>query len=78
MNKKIIVLKYRLPDYAVQYLINGDAEGLTVEEYQELHNFSVKENVVFVSAEFNDAGFQHSNDMNNVGANCLTFIAHKL
>lgn len=78
MKKSTIeVLEFRLPDYAACYFINDDASALTDSEKNELDDFRIKHQCYFVAVN-DDSGFYHRNDLNNMGADCSTFIAHKL
>lgn len=76
MKNKIEVLEYRLPDYLGCYLINGDIDSITDEERAEIDAFIEREKVSFVGMN-DDSSFYHRNDLNSMGADCSTFIAHK-
>ena len=73
---QIEVLEYTLPDYLANYLINNDKTGLTMNEINEINWFLQSKGVDIVSME-EDSSFRWSNDLNNIGANCSTYIAHK-
>jgi hypothetical protein len=77
MKKDIEILEYTLPDYLACYLINGDADGITEAEAKEIDEFLKAEGVTIVSVN-NDSSFRWRNDLNNTGASCSTYIAHKL
>lgn len=77
MSQKIEVLEYTLPDYLACYLINGDTDNLTNEEMKEIDEFLQNEGVTIVSV-LEDSSFRWSNDLNKIGANCSTYIAHKV
>lgn len=77
MKQTIEVYEYTLPDYLACYLINGDIEGIKTEEIKEIDEFIKKEGVTIVGME-EDSHFRHSNDLNNIGAMCSTYIAHKV
>lgn len=77
MTQQIEVLEYTLPDYLACYLINGDTDSITTEEMKEVDEFLQNEGVTIVSV-LEDSSFRWSNDLNNIGANCSTYIAHKV
>jgi hypothetical protein len=68
---------YRLPDYLAGYLINADATGLTDQEQTEIDLFLKKERVTIIEMR-EDSNFYHSNDLNKLGADCSTYVAHKI
>jgi hypothetical protein len=70
------ILEYRLPDYLTHYLINGEKENLTEKEVDEIDHF-LKKNGVTIIEKLEDSGFYWSNDLNNIGAYCSTFLAQK-
>ena len=76
MNRKIKTIEYRLPDYVAAYLINADPSDLNESELKEIQRFDARENVHFVEVK-DDSSFYPSNDLNNVGTHCSTFIAVK-
>lgn len=76
MKQEIEVLEYTLPDYLACYLINGDTDGITEAEMNEIDEYLKSEGVCIVSME-EDSSFRWSNDLNNIGANCSTYTAHK-
>lgn len=71
------VYHYILPEIVAGYLINADASGLTEKEIAEIDNFVKKENITIIEVK-DDSRFCHTNDLNQLGGNCLTFVAHKL
>lgn len=77
MKQEIEVLEYTLPDYLACYLINGDTDGITAEQMKEIDDFLTAEGVTIVSVE-NDSSFRWCNDLNNIGASCSTYTAHKI
>jgi hypothetical protein len=77
MKQEIEVLEYTLPDYLACYLINGDTDGITDNEQREIDAFIEKEGIRIVDIQ-DDSSFRWSNDLNNVGANCSTYTAHKV
>lgn len=77
MSQEIEVLEYTLPDYLACYLINGDADGITEAEINEIDEYLKNEGVCIVGME-EDSSFMWSNDLNKIGANCSTYIAHKV
>jgi len=79
MKKTIEVLEYTLPDYLGSYLVNGDSSGLNKDELTEVKEFEKElkeEGITIVSME-EDSHFRWSNDLNDIGCNCSTFIAYK-
>lgn len=77
MTQEIEVLEYTLPDYLACYLINGDTDGITEQEKNEIDEYLEKQGVAILSME-DDSSFRWSNDLNNIGANCSTYTAHKI
>lgn len=77
MSQSIEVLEYTLPDYLACYLINGDTDGITEAEMNEIDEYLEKEGVAIMSME-EDSSFRWSNDLNNTGAMCSTYTAHKI
>lgn len=77
MPQTIEVLEYTLPDYLACYLINGDLCDTTEEERNEIDEY-LKEQGVRIVGMNEDSSFCHSNDLNNLGAMCSTYIAHKI
>jgi hypothetical protein len=77
MTQQIEVLEYTLPDYLAGYLINGDLDGITEEQRNEIDEYLKKESVYIVSI-LEDSSFRWPNDLNNVGAMCSTYFAHKI
>lgn len=68
---------YTLPDYLACYLINGDSDGLKKEEISEIDSFLKKERITIIS-KTEESFFKHSNDLNNLGCHCSTYIAHRI
>jgi hypothetical protein len=68
------ILEYRLPDYLASYLINGDASGIEGAEQAEIDLFLKRENIAIIDIQ-EDSSFYHTNDLNNLGCNCSTYIA---
>lgn len=69
-------IEYTLPDYLACYLINGDIDSITVDEKKEIDEY-LKRQEVFIVGVNDDSSFRWGNDLNNIGASCSTFIAHK-
>lgn len=69
---------FTLPVYYAGYLINGDASDLTDQELADIQYFereiANEQEVRIVSVE-DDREFRHSNDLNNIGGDCATFVA---
>jgi len=69
---------FTLPVYYADYLINGDAEGLTDREKADIDFFlqeiAQEQQVRIVSME-DDVHFRSSNDLNMFGGDCATFVA---
>lgn len=77
MSQTIEVLEYTLPDYLACYLINGDLDGITTEEKKEIDEYLEQQGVAILSMN-DDSSFRWSNDLNNIGAMCSTYCAHKI
>lgn len=77
MSNTIEVLEYTLPDYLACYLINGDLDGITEQERNEIDEY-LKEQGVYIVDIQGDSSFRWSNHLNNIGANCSTYTAHKM
>jgi hypothetical protein len=72
-----MTLEYRLPDIYAPYLINCDPSGLEEEEILSIDAFIKDEGIRIIEVK-DDSNFYYSNDMNNIGNNCSTFIAVKV
>lgn len=68
---------YTLPDYLAPYLINGDKGGLKQTEIDEIDKFLKKERITIVGKN-ETSFFKHSNDLNKLGCDCSTYIAHRI
>lgn len=77
MTQQIEVLEYTLPDYLACYLINGDLDSITAEEKDEIDEYLKDQGVCIVGME-EGSSFRWSNDLNNAGAMCSTYFAHKI
>lgn len=77
MTQLIEILEYTLPDYLACYLINGDIDDLTDSEKNEIDEFLKAEEIAIIEV-MDDSSFRWRNDLNNVGALCSTYIAHKI
>lgn len=73
----IEVLEFLLPDYLACYFINGDADQLSEQDVEEAKAFTRKHQISIVAMK-EDSSFYHRNELNAVGCNCSTFIAHKV
>ncbi len=71
------ILEYRLPDYLAAYLINGDPSGLQDDELDKINQFLEEEGISVMEMK-DDSSFYWSNDLENLGANCSTYIAIKI
>lgn len=71
--------KYRVPSYLASYIAYGDKTGLSDSEIQEYHDFldNIKSDKFELKHIALDEilGFYHSNDINNIGAECIELIA---
>jgi len=76
MKRKPKIFEFRLPNYLGSYLINGDASGLEDSEIAMINKFLKKHKLDFCEMR-DDSSFYHSNDLNNLGGNCSTFVALK-
>jgi hypothetical protein len=74
-------ITFTLPTYYAGYLINSDPAGLTQQEFDDIERFvqeiAQEQNVHIVSMD-DDNHFAGSNDLNNVGGDCSTFVAISL
>ena len=75
------VLEFIIPDWAASALVNGDVSGLTDEDEVKIDNFindiAMKHgNAQFIPADDDelDLGFKHTNDIDELGANCIKLI----
>ena len=79
-NNEIEILEFTLPDWCACPLINHDGSGLSEEEDRSLVRFMQSLTEEYATAccvsVKEDSGFTHSNDLNNLGDNCSTFIFH--
>ena len=69
---KAKIINYRLPNWALPYLINSDPSGLSDEEIDKVDKFVIQEiqgcfNVTMPDGE---SYFAHTNDIDNLGADC--------
>ena len=71
--------KYRVPSYLASYIVYGDKTGLSDSEIQEYNDFldNIKSDKFELKHIALDEilGFYHSNDINNVGGECIELIA---
>ncbi len=67
-------IEFLLPDWSLSYFINGDMESYSDEELELMKNFekdlSEKYELVSSLQIEESAGFKHSNDISNLGADC--------
>lgn len=84
--KTFEAIDFILPDWSACALINGDFSGLNEQDKQELNTFIEETVKTYGHALFSlpsddeiEQGFKHSNDLNNLGSNCikLTLIFNK-
>lgn len=61
------VLKFEIPEWALCYLINADASGLSDEEIAKVDRFVEHEGIVSVCCPDGDGYFARYNDIENVG-----------
>lgn len=71
--------KYRVPSYLASYIAYGDKTDLTDNEIQEYNDFldnikSDKDELKHIALD-EILGFYHSNDINNIGGECIELIA---
>jgi hypothetical protein len=71
------LLEFKIPDWALSSLINGDDSGLEDEDIEKLDKFVKKTSEKYGNAYFmlpsedeRDLGFSYSNDIDNLGSNC--------
>ncbi len=70
---------YRIPSYLASYIAYGDKTDLTDNEIKEYHDFLDKiksDNFELKHIALDEIlGFYHSNDINNIGCECIELIA---
>ena len=70
---------YRIPSYLASYIAYNDKTDLTDNEIQEYHDFldNIKsDNFELKHIALDEIlGFYHSNDINNIGGECIELIA---
>ena len=71
------MVEFVIPDWALSTLINGDNSGNSDEDDQKINAFVERivnqyGNANFIMGDYdeNDLGFRHSNNIDNLGANC--------
>jgi hypothetical protein len=77
MNKATIM--YRVPEWALDYIINGDCTNLTEQEIGMTDLFIRRERIIMVSIESEEPYFSHSNDIGGLACsvydcNCLVSV----
>lgn len=70
---KYDTLEYTLPAYWAPYLINDDPSGLENSEIAEIDTFLKDKNLPGPVGVSEESEFKHSNDANNLGADCLIY-----
>ncbi len=70
---------FRVPTWALGYIYNADAEGLTLGEELEIQRFQSSNDIV-IFGEYGEEYFAHGNDVSSVNCNvvdveCLTLPA---
>ena len=62
-------IEFKIPEWALTYLINADSSNLTEDEVEKIDNF-VQDNHIVVTACPNetDGYFSHTNDIDNLGS----------
>ncbi len=71
---------FRIPSYLACYIVNDDSSNLTDDETQEYHDFLDKikklDNFELKHIALGEnLGFYHSNDINDLGDECIELIA---
>lgn len=73
--KKPEILTFRIPTYLLPPLINGDNDGLSEDEEIRLdewcRNISITYGVGHWALTEDEPSFYHSNDFENLGADCV-------
>jgi len=70
------LIDYKIPNWALCALINGDYDGLTDEDMTKIETFVSEVVAKFGNANFmlgnesDELGFCHYNDIDNLGADC--------
>ena len=78
MKTKTDLYEFIIPDWARCYLVNSDCSGMEYEDIEKVNKFCknlIKEygNANLMPGDIEDKdclGFCHSNDIDNLGANC--------
>ena len=68
---------FKLPAFWAISLINGDQSGYTDQEILEISKFVDDNGLGYCVGCSEESFFQHSNDANNIGSDCLEFYFHK-
>ena len=75
------ILEFKIPNYALCYLINNDCSGNSEEDIIEIDNFVNSIVNQFGNANFSlpsdnelDLGFLTNNDINNLGCDCSKLL----
>lgn len=74
MNEQKVVNKYeyKIPSWAMPFLINGDSSGLNLEDYETIRNFELvvlaKHGSGHWSFESEESYFSHNNDVTDLGS----------
>ncbi len=79
---KYDIVEYKVPEWSLSYLINGDASGLTDEDEIKVNKFTDKVVKQYGHALFSPAdddedfelGFCPTNDIDNLGSNCYKIL----
>ena len=77
---KHVILEFRIPEWALCPLINGDYSALNEQDIEALEKFTDKCVKTFGHANFSlpsselEYSFYYSNDIDNLGNNCTTLL----
>jgi len=63
-----------LPEYWANYLINGDATGLTEDEILEIDDYISDSGLAWAVDIIGEPWFSHRNDANNMGGNVCRYV----
>lgn len=69
------IVELMLPAYLAPYLVNDDRSHMTDEEVNEIDTYLSEQGLRVVGCPDGEPEFRWSNDLNNVGSDCLLFTA---
>jgi hypothetical protein len=74
-------IEFHVPTYYLPYLVNGDCDGISIEEENELIEFQAEIRKMYPDGYLVEIGensfFSYMNDINGLGADCVTYTVIK-